>query len=128
MGLVYHGHYVDYFEVARTEMLRELGLAYKQIEEAGIIMPVVDLQIKYHAPAFYDDLLSIAARVQEPPEMRANIDYLVRREGEERILTSGHVTLCFLDRERNRPVRAPEPFRALFEQALEAAHAPPAHE
>ena len=120
MGLVYHGHYVDYFEAARTEMLREIGLAYKQVEEAGIIMPVVDLQIKYHRPAFYDDLLEIRALVAEIPVMRASIDYEVRREGEEQILTTGNVTLCFVDRERNRPVRAPEQFRRIFQRAMDS--------
>lgn len=120
MGLVYHAHYVDYFEVARTEMLRDVGLAYKEVESEGVIMPVVDLQIKYHRPAFYDDLLEITARVAEVPVMRAHIDYEVRREGEDQILTTGHVTLCFVDRARNRPIRAPERFRSLFQRAVES--------
>ena len=123
MGLVYHAHYVDYFEVARTEILRELGLPYRQIEEEGLIMPVVDLQIRYHAPAYYDDVLAIAARVHEPPAMRVRVDYEVRRDGEESVLTSGHVTLCFVDRERQRPVRAPERFRRLFMEAFERTQA-----
>lgn len=120
MGLVYHTHYVDYFEAARTELLRELGVAYKEVEDIGIIMPVVELHVKFHRPAFYDDLLAITARVDEIPEMRANIDYEVRRDGEAQVLTTGHVTLCFVDRERNRPVRAPDSFRRLFLQASES--------
>lgn len=121
MGVVYHGHYVDYFEVARTELLRQMGLAYKTIEDAGLLMPVVDLEIRYHAPAFYDDLLAITARVEEPPAMRVRVEYEVQRDGEQAVLTSGHVTLCFVDRERNRPVRAPESFRRLFDEALEGS-------
>lgn len=123
MGLVYHTHYVDYFEAARTELLRELGVAYKEVEDTGIIMPVVDLHVKFHRPAFYDDVLAITARVEEIPEMRANIDYEVRRDGEALVLTTGRVTLCFVDRERNRPVHAPDSFRRLFQQALESTDA-----
>lgn len=119
MGIVYHTHYADYFEAARTEMLRQMGLAYKQIEEAGIIMPVVSLEINYHRPAYYDDLLEVVARVEDLPSMRVHIDNVVRRQGETNVLTSGRVTLCFVDRERNRPVRAPEKFLDLFDRALE---------
>ena len=119
MGLVYHTHYVDYFEAARTEMLREMGLAYKDLEDSGVIMPVVDLAVQYRRPALYDDLLEIIARVPEMPATRARIEYEVRRAGESETLATGHVTLCFVDRERNRPVRAPEQFRSLFVETNE---------
>lgn len=117
MGLVYHGHYVDYFEAARTELLREMGLAYKDLEDSGIIMPVVDLSVQYRRPAYYDDVLEIVTRVRDVPETRVRIEYEVRRTGERRNLVTGHVTLCFVDPDRNRPIRAPERFRALFVQA-----------
>lgn len=120
MGLVYHAHYVDYFEAARTEFLREMGLPYKTLEESGILMPVVDLAIQYRRPAFYDDLLEIVARVEDIPDSRVRIEYEVRRSDEEQQLVTGHVTLCFVDAERGRPVRAPEPFRALFADAHRA--------
>lgn len=115
MGLVYHTHYVDYFEAARTEMLREMGLAYRELEDSGVIMPVVDLALQYRRPARYDDLLEIVARVHEPPSTRVRIEYEVRRAGESDTLVEGHVTLCFVDRARNRPVRAPQSFLQLFE-------------
>lgn len=127
MGVVYHAHYVDYFEHARTEMLRDRGLAYKELEEAGIMMPVVDLAVQYKRPAYYDDLLDIHVFVNEPPSSRIKIDYAVRRSGEEDILVTGHVTLCFVDRERRRPVPAPERVSALFVDAFAAPdrNAPP---
>ncbi len=114
MGVVYHAHYVDYFEAARTEALRAQGLAYKSLEDSGIIMPVVDLAVRYHRPARYDDLIEVTVRVEEPPEVRVRFDYAVRREGEETVLVSGAVTLCFFDTERRRTVRAPEHVRAAF--------------
>lgn len=114
MGLVYHTHYVDYFEAARTEFLRDMGLAYKDLEDSGIIMPVVDLAVHYKRPAHYDDLLEILTRVREMPETRVRIEYEVRRAGIDAILVTGHVTLCFVDPRRSRPIRAPERFRRLF--------------
>lgn len=117
MGLVYHTHFVDYFEAARTEFLREMGLPYKDLEEEGIIMPVVDLSVQYKRPAYYDDQLEILTRVRNVPEARVHIEYEVRRAGEEQQLVTGHVTLCFVDSNRRRPVRAPDRFRALFSGA-----------
>lgn len=118
MSVVYHTHYLDYFEAARTEALREMGLAYKELEEAGIIMPVIDLALQYKRPAHYDDLLEITASFDEVPRMRVRIDYEVRRSGEAEILTQGHVTLCFFDVAQGRPRPAPPQITELFERAL----------
>ena len=115
MGVVYHGHYVDYLEYARTEALRAAGLPYKAIEAAGIIMPVTEVHLRYHRSALYDDLLEITVRFPEPPAVRVRAEYEVRRSGEPALLTSGHVILCFVDRERGRPVPAPSAVRAAFE-------------
>jgi acyl-CoA thioester hydrolase len=114
MGVVYHTHYLDYFEEARTEALRELGVVYKTLESEGIQMPVIDLGVKFLLPAFYDDLLAIETRVVEPPRTRLRCDYAVRRAGDDPVLATGHVTLCFIDTGRNRPVMAPEAVRSLF--------------
>lgn len=124
MGIVYHAHYVDYFEAARTEALREFGFPYRRLESSGIIMPVVDLQVKYHSPAYYDDLLDVVARFDGIPSIRVPIDYEVRRRGDETLLVTGRVTLCFVDQARNRPIRAPEPIRAVFEEVQREAETP----
>ena len=117
MGVVYHAHYVDYFEVARTEALRSVGLAYREIEESGVIMPVVDLQVKYHRPARYDELLAIVTRFEEMPDVRVPIEYEVRETESNRLIATGRVTLCFVDRQSGRPIRAPENVIAAFERA-----------
>jgi acyl-CoA thioester hydrolase len=114
MGVVYHAHYVDYFEYTRTEALRELGLPYKALEDAGIIMPVVDMGLRYRKPAKYDDLLEISASISEMPGIRLRIDYQVRRAEDQSLLTDGHVTLCFVDRGRNRPIPAPAEVKEVF--------------
>ncbi|MEM1041557.1 MAG: thioesterase family protein [Bacteroidota bacterium] len=120
MGVVYHAHYVDYFEAARTEALRAHGLAYKTLEETGIIMPVVELSVRYHRPARYDDLLEITVSIAEP-DTRAETTYEVRRAGEERVLVSGAVTLCFLDTAQGRTVRAPQVVLDAFARATAPA-------
>lgn len=119
MGVVFHAHYLNYFEHARTEMLREMGLAYKDLEAAGVMMPVVNLGVQYRRPAYYDDLLAIQVRVLDPPSSRIKIDYEVRRDGETQVLVTGHVTLCFIDSDRRRPVPAPEQMRALFPETAD---------
>lgn len=123
MGVVYHTHYIDLFEYARTEALRELGLAYKTLEDSGIIMPVVDLGVQYKLPAHYDDVLAVTARFDEVPRVRVPITYEVHRGKDDALLATGHVTLCFVDTARNRPIPAPPHVRALFEEALAASHA-----
>ena len=114
MGVVYHTHYLDYFEASRTEALRDLGVAYKTLEESGIRMPVVEVNIKYRLPAYYDDLLEISSVIAEPPRSRICIQNEVRRAGESDVLVSGEVTLCFFDESRNRPVAAPDHIAELF--------------
>lgn len=109
MGVVYHTHYLDYFEAARTEALRQLGLPYRELEESGVMMPVVDAHLRYHRPARYDDLLRIHTRFSlSESAARVIFDYVVRRDDAEDPLVTGSVTLCFVDTERGRPVRAPE--------------------
>ena len=109
MGVVYHAHYVDYFEAARTEMLRTTGTTYREVEEDGISMPVVDLQIKYFQPARYDDLLHIVVSLPpEPPAARIYFTYRVVRPSDGARIAEGTTTLCFVNSASGRPCRAPE--------------------
>ncbi len=123
MGVVYHAHYVDYFEAARTESLREVGLPYRMIEESGVIMPVVEVAVQYRRPARYDDLLEIVTRVDETPRVRWQVRYEVHRvePAPEPLLATGSVVLCFVDAARNRPIAAPDFIREAFERALASA-------
>ncbi len=121
MGLVYHTHHLDYFEAARTEALRELGLAYKDLESTGIIMPVTEAFVRYLAPARYDDVL-VVRTMFEPvvPEVRVKIEYEVVVEDSGSTTATGHVGLCFFDTALNRPVRAPLIVKSVFEKAISA--------
>jgi len=113
MGVAYHAHVLDWFEAARTEALRDAGLPYRELEASGVIMPVVDVALKYHASVFYDDLIAIEATFPSLG-VRLPVDYAVRRDGEDAVLVSGRVTLCFVDVARKRPVGPPDIVRAAF--------------
>lgn len=119
MGIVYHTHYLDLFEAARTEMIRELGVPYLDIEDAGLWIQVVQVNIRFHSPAFYDDELIVTARVATMPTTRLAIDNEVRRKGEDRILASGRIDLCFVDAESRKPVRVPRYFVTALEKVLQ---------
>ena len=96
MNVVYHGNYADYFEVARAESIRQLGLTYKEIEASGIGMPVVELHIKFLRPAHYDDLLTVRTILKEwPMDHRIEFHQEVYNE-KGKLLTSGKVLLYFL--------------------------------
>ncbi len=118
MGIVYHTHYLDYFEYARTEALRSLGITYRELEEEGIIMPVIEAQVQYHRSAYYDDLLEVHTLFKELPRVRVPIEYEVYRQGRREKTASGRVVLCFVDKHRGRPVRAPEVMITRFKEVL----------
>jgi acyl-CoA thioester hydrolase len=97
MNVVYHGNYAQYFEVARAEAIREMGITYKEMEEMGIVMPIVELHTKFLRPAKYDDLLTIKTQLRElPADHRIEFHHEVYNE-EGKLLTIGRVVLYFLD-------------------------------
>ena len=107
MGVVHHSNYVKFFEVARTEWLRASGLTYAEMERRGVMMPIVDVAVKYRNPALYDELISVTAFVDESPKARMVFRYEVRGE-DGREIASGSTTLGFIDKETRRPMRAPQ--------------------
>ncbi|ANA78910.1 acyl-CoA thioesterase [Paenibacillus glucanolyticus] len=78
MGVVYHANYLNWFEMGRTEMIRELGFSYRGMEEEGVLLPVVDLDIKYRQPARYDDLVTVFTRMTAFSPLRIHYEYEVR--------------------------------------------------
>ncbi len=113
MGVVYYANYFMLFERARTELLRLNGLSYKEIEEQGFMLPVLDAHAKYHRPARYDDLLDVTARVVDFDGLKLKTACEVKRDGV--LLVDGDVTLVFLNAKTGRPSRPPENIRQIFE-------------
>lgn len=107
MGYVYYGNYASYFEVARVDMLRSIGLSYKGMEESGIMMPVLELKCKYIKPAFYDDLLTVKVIISEIPKTRILFNYEVKNESGA-LIHLGETTLVFVNMETKRPCNCPD--------------------
>ncbi len=107
MGYVYYGNYAQYFEVARVELLRSLGVSYKGLEDNGVMLPVSHMDIKYIKPAFYDDLLTIKVFVEELPKVKIKFRYETYNE-KEVLLNIAETTLVFVDMEIGKPIKCPE--------------------
>ena len=106
MGYLYYGHYPEYFEVSRTDMIKSLGLSYKEIEENGIIMPVRSLKIYYKSPALYDELVTVTSWLKVLPEIKLDIDYEIYNE-HKKLICTGNTILAFVDATSRRLRRAP---------------------
>jgi acyl-CoA thioester hydrolase len=106
MGIVYHGRYLEYFETGRTEMLRDLGLAYSAIEQRGILLPVLEAHLILRRPARYDEILTVVSIMHELPTARMQIDYEIRRDDE--LLVTGSTRHAFTTADGLRPVRPPK--------------------
>lgn len=107
MGIVYHGNYAQYFEIGRTEWLRKFGISYKQMEDEGIMLPVISLTINYKKSARYDELIKVKTSLKKMPSATIEFDYEIVNENDE-ILTTGNSVLVFMDINRNRPTRCPK--------------------
>lgn len=107
MGYVYYGNYAMYYEVGRVEALRQAGFSYRQMEEKGIIMPVLEIHSRYLKPGKYDELLTIRTMIREMPGIRIRFHYEVINEQGE-LINEGETTLVFLNKNSHRPCRPPE--------------------
>ncbi len=113
MGIVHHSNYVNYYEVARTEMLREFGTSYKTLEEEGVMMPVLEVNMRYFSPARYDDLLTVRITLAELPTARMTFEHEIYNQ-EGTLINKGQVMLAFMNRETRRACRAPKWFVELL--------------
>jgi acyl-CoA thioester hydrolase len=105
MGVAYHGRYFEWFEAARTEMLRDLGIAYHDVEASGIIMPVIEASCRYRRAIRYDEIIDIEVQVAELTKTRLKLEYIARGESGE-VRASSYTLHCFV--RKGRPVRIPE--------------------
>lgn len=111
MDIVYYGNYAQYFEVGRTECIRELGFTYKTMEEMGIRMPVVEMEVRYLRPAHYDDLITIKTKLKELPADHSISFYNEVYNEKGKLLTTGKVTLFFINIETGKRASMPETLR-----------------
>ncbi len=115
MKYVYYGNYAEYFEVARVELFRSLGISYDEIEKRGIFLPVSEYKIKYLKPALYDQLLEIHTYIRKIPGVKIEFDYEIYNEDKIKI-TEASTTLFFLDAQNNKISRCPSFLMELIEK------------
>ncbi len=110
MGYVYYGNYLQYFEVARIEMIRACGLSYREMEDAGVMLPVIHAEIQYKAPILYDEVFEIKVMMFDLPDVRLQTFYEIRTNNGAELHVMGEVTLVFMNAQTRRPMRAPQNF------------------
>ncbi len=108
MGIVYHGHYAQFYEIGRTEAFRSLGYVYKDIEAMGIILPVVDIHSKFLRPAKYDDLITVTTTLREIPVHHKIVFHSEIHNEQNELLNMGDVTLYFMQANGMKKINMPE--------------------
>jgi acyl-CoA thioester hydrolase len=114
MGVAWHGSYFAWFEVGRTELLRERGMSYRELEAGDLHLPLIEASARYRQPARYDDVLEIRTRVADHSGARVSFDYEVHREGSAEPIATGFTAHAAVDG-RGRPRRLPAELRRLLQ-------------
>jgi acyl-CoA thioester hydrolase len=109
MGVVYYGSYALYYEVGRTDLMRKYGITYKNLEDQGIQLPVINMETEYIKSAFYDDIIRVNTFVKERPLARLKFYYEILNS-ENQIINKATTTLIFFDAILKKPMRAPKEF------------------
>ncbi|RKE04967.1 acyl-CoA thioesterase [Marinifilum flexuosum] len=107
MGYVYHANYVDYCHFARTELMRSFGINDKVLEENGIMMPVIEMNLKYKKPTAYDEELLVITRIPEMPLTRFKFNFEFRNQKNE-LVCKANSTLAFVKSDSRKPIKVPE--------------------
>ena len=118
MSFVYYGNYAQYFEIGRTEWLREFGITYKNMEKSGIMLPVISLNTNYIKAAKYDDVLTLKTTLSKRPSARITFDFEIHNEQNE-LLTTATATLVFVNMKTNKPTRAPKYITDIVDKLME---------
>jgi acyl-CoA thioester hydrolase len=107
MGYAHHGNYAQYFEIGRLELLHELGISYKKMEDEGLILPVYSINTRFIQPAKFDDTVRLRTLLKEIPGARITFEYEIYNTENKKIST-GETVLVFVDTKKNRPIKIPK--------------------
>jgi acyl-CoA thioester hydrolase len=116
MGVVYHGHYAQFYEIGRTEAIRQIGYSYKDIEAMGIIMPVVDIHSRFLRPAKYDDLITVKTSLREIPTHHKIIFHSEIYNQNDELLNTGDITLYFMHAATMKRCNMPDELKEKLEK------------
>jgi acyl-CoA thioester hydrolase len=117
MGFCYYGNYAQFLEVARVELLRSQGVSYKELEDAGILLPVRNFSIKYIAPAKYDDLLFIQTEILKINGSRIIFNYEILNQ-KNILIATANTELVFLNSDTMKPTHVPTEILAFHETEI----------
>lgn len=107
MGVVYHGNYAQYLEVARVEWLRSVDISYKKMEDDGVMLPVVNLNINFKKPAIYDEVITVKTKLRNKPGLKITIDQEIYNQ-KDVLITNSEITLVFVNMQTKRPMLCPD--------------------
>lgn len=113
MGVAWHGNVFAWFEVGRTDLLREMGMTYRELEAQDLMLPVVEARARYIRPLLYDDLIEVRTRVVRHSGARISFEYEIHKESDDEALVTGFTAHAAIDR-RGRPRRLPSELRSLL--------------
>ena len=119
MGVVHHAVYPVWYEIARTDYIKSVGMSYSDMEKNGVMLPVTGISCRYRLPARYDDTLLITAKVTRLTPARIEFGYTVTRKGGEDILAEGTSSHGFVDSTTFRPINFAKTMPELYEKMKE---------
>lgn len=107
MGVVHHGNYALYLEMGRTEWLRKKGISYKQMEDDGIMLPVISMNLKFKKSALYDEVIKVKTILQKSPSVKIEFEYEIYNDSGD-VLVTANTVLAFIDMKTKRPIKCPD--------------------
>ncbi len=114
MKIVHHARFFEYFEIARSDLLRSIGMSYSDVEKRGFYLPVIEAHARYKSPAYYDELITVTSVMRDRPVVKMKIEYEVTRN--DTVLATGYTIHGFIDSSTGRPIRSPEFFDDLVKK------------
>ena len=115
MGIVYHANYLPWLEIGRTQLLKEHGFPYKELEARGLLLPVIEINMKYRRPATYDDTITIKTIMKEKPYVKIHLDYEIFKG--DQLIATGYSVHAFMNKNA-QPIKAPRDFLDALAQAF----------
>lgn len=117
MGVVYHMNYIRWFEIGRTELMRELGVVYADLEKEGYLLPVIELYCHYHSPARYDQVIRVETKIAFLRRASIRFEYEIRDETGEKLLVEGSSLHAFING-KGKIVRPPPEVAAIINRGF----------
>ena len=114
MGVVHHSNYIRWFEIGRVEYLRSIGINLNEMMADGILFPITNIDAQYHSPAHFDDILEIETTATALTKVKMEFEYKIFREGEDKLLVSGHSQNVFTNAETGKITRLPDKYYNLL--------------